>query len=207
MLGVGIIRRDSCVVNYSCGRDSGELVRHYVRPHLLAGLQTISSVIASTHGRGKRLAPAVPVRRVFQYEVRRPAGSISSSSPPPWSTCSVVWSSPKRSCSIASIARRAAWQSLSAPTSTCADSAGKPLVISHTCRSCTSTTPGCADERRADRPRVEALGRGLQEHAPGGLHERDAGVDHQRRRSAARRAGRRVGSRSAGSRPPRSRCR
>ena len=27
------------------------------------------------------------------------------------------------------------------PTSTCADSAGKPLVISHTCRSCTSTTP------------------------------------------------------------------
>ena len=37
MLGVGIILLDSCVVNYSCGRVSGDLVRHGVRAHLPAG--------------------------------------------------------------------------------------------------------------------------------------------------------------------------
>ncbi len=36
------------------------------------------------------------------------------------------------------------------------------------------------DERRADRLRVETLGRGLQEDPPGGAHERDARADHQR---------------------------
>ena len=57
---------------------------------------------------------------------RSQRAAIASSSPPAWSTCRVVWSMPKRSRSIASISRRAAWQSASAHTSTCAESAGKP---------------------------------------------------------------------------------
>ena len=60
-----------------------------------------------------------------------------------WSTCSVVcvMRSARSTCSMA---RRAAWQSTSGRTSTCADSAGSPEVISQMCRSCTSTTPATA---------------------------------------------------------------
>ena len=49
--------------------------------------------------------------------------------------------------------RRLAWQSSPRPTSTCADSAGKPDVIVQTCRSWTSTTPG-ARARRSPTTRV-----------------------------------------------------
>ena len=51
---------------------------------------------------------------------------------------------------------RARWQSSSAPTSTCADSAGKPDVTSHTCRSWTSRDAVHADHRRADLVHVDA---------------------------------------------------
>ena len=52
--------------------------------------------------------------------------------------------------SIASSSRRMRWQSSPRSTSTCAESAGKPELISQTCRSWTSVTPGCARDRRAD---------------------------------------------------------
>src|SRR6185437_12786901 len=40
--------------------------------------------------------------------------------------------------------RRTWWQSAGWRTSTCADSAGNPLVMSHTCTSWTEATPGWA---------------------------------------------------------------
>ena len=47
-----------------------------------------------------------------------------------------------RPASSGSSSRRRPWQSSPAPTSTCAESAGKPEVIVQTCRSWTLTTPG-----------------------------------------------------------------
>ena len=61
-----------------------------------------------------------------------------------------------------------------ARTTTCADSAGKPDVTSHTWRSWTSTTPGWAARSRPIASGSMPLGRGLEEHAPGLDQQRDA---------------------------------
>ena len=75
-----------------------------------------------------------------------------------WSTCSVTCSMPKRSRTSVCSARRTPWQSSPGATSTCAASAGKPVVTSQTCRSWTSTTPGWRPGRgrrpRGRRPRA-----------------------------------------------------
>ena len=89
-----------------------------------------------------------------------------------WSTCRVVcvmWSA-RSTCSMA---RRAAWQSTSGRTSTCADSAGSPEVISQMCRSCTSTTPVDRGQVGPDPVGVDAARRGLQED-PAGLSRSSA---------------------------------
>ena len=75
---------------------------------------------------------------------------------PTWSTWSVVCSIPNSSLRAArSSSRRAPWQSSPRPTSTCAESAGKPDVIVQMWRSCTSTTPGAPASRSPDRARVD----------------------------------------------------
>ena len=90
--------------------------------------------------------------------------SMLSRSPPSWSTCRVVCSIPNRSCSTSSSSHaRAVAVVVEAPTSTCADSAGKPEVTSQTCRSWTSLDAVHADHRRADRGHVDPARRGLQE--------------------------------------------
>jgi hypothetical protein len=63
--------------------------------------------------------------------------------------------------------------------STCATRAGKPLVIVHTCRSCTSTTSGrdtTAWPPLAARPGEEAGGGQVHRDAHEGDHEHDAAV-------------------------------
>ena len=117
---------------------------------------------------------------------------------------------PEALASSCSSSRRRAWQSSPGRTSTWAASAGKPDVTSQTCRSWTSTTPGCAGERVADRPRVDPARRALEQHAarlaqqaPGRAHHQHG--DEQRgdrvglaearrraRRARERRAERRV---------------
>ena len=78
-------------------------------------------------------------------------------------------------------------------------------VISHTCRSWTSTTPAWATSASPIALRIQALGRGLEEHPPGGLHQRDARADHQR---GDQQRGDRVGALEAGRRgSPRRRAR
>src|SRR5688572_3195038 len=83
-----------------------------------------------------RSSPASPKRRI---STRPPS--------PAWSTWSVVCSIPNSSWSSVSSSRRRPWQSSPGRTRTCADSAGKPDVIVHTWRSCTSTTPGAEASR------------------------------------------------------------
>ena len=82
--------------------------------------------------------------------------------------------------------RRAAWQSAPARTSTCAESAGKPLVTVQTCRSCTSTTPGSATSARPPRRgrcrRARARGRSASTRAGAPT----LAADHQRRDGEAR---------------------
>ena len=87
---------------------------------------------------------------------------------------------PKRSPTMACSARRTPWQSSPGATSTCAASAGKPEVTSQTCRSWTSTTPGHGGQRVADRLRVDALGRALEQHAAGVAQQQPARAQHQR---------------------------
>ena len=82
---------------------------------------------------------------------------------PAWSTCSVVCSIPNSVSSRRSSSRRRPWQSSPGRTRTCADSAGKPDVIVHTWRSCTSTTPGRRREPTAERGRVDSPRRRLEE--------------------------------------------
>ena len=159
---------------------------------------------AAVHGRRRHLrpAPAEPVaehvrlprdlpragRRRRRHPLRgdgrlgdsRRLTSISSRSPPSWSTCRVVWSIPNSSCRIRSSERRTSWQSVSRPTSTCADSDGKPEVTSQMCRSWTSVTPASAGHPQADRLRVEPARRGLQEHAAGLAQQAVGGAQHQR---------------------------
>ena len=135
---------------------------------------------------------------------RRP-GSLSVGAAPParspaarrpaWSTCSVVWSSPKRSCSSASISRRARWQSALGVhqhvrrqrREAARDLPHVQVVHLHHARQ--------RDQRLADLLGVEARGRRLEEDRAPRPTRAPARADHQRRRSAARRSGRRAGSR------------
>ena len=61
---------------------------------------------------------------------------------------------PNRAARSRSSSRRVPWQSSPRPTSTWADSAGKPDVIVQTWRSCTSTTPGMRAASRRPTARV-----------------------------------------------------
>ena len=97
-----------------------------------------------------------------------------------WSTWSVTWCSWYRSCSSRCNLRRAPWQSVSGDTSTCAASAGKPLVTVQTWRSCTSTTSGSAGERACDLVRVDAGRRPLEEDPARLAEERPARAQAER---------------------------
>ena len=110
------------------GAVATELASHN-RPEVREQIAKRFGGITIAHPRGHRQRDPLRDRPAAQRERQRgadpseragriaavwPGSAISSRSPPAWSTCRVVWSSPKRSCSIASISRRAAWQSLSA---------------------------------------------------------------------------------------------
>ncbi len=79
------------------------------------------------------------------YEKR--SSSTSAPRSPTWSTWSVVCSIPNSSWSRRASSSRRPWQSSPRPTSTCADSAGKPEVIVQMWRSWTSATPGARASR------------------------------------------------------------
>ena len=94
----------------------------------------------------------------------------------------------------ASISRRARWQSASPATSTCADSAGKPLETSQTCRSWTSTTPGSATSARPTCSGSRSAGAASRKiRAEARTSASPSGSSAPR--PPARRSGRRAGSR------------
>ena len=146
-----------------------------------------------------------PCRRSTVGRLSR-KGRISSRRSEVCSTWRVVCSSEKRSCSSVSSSRRMPWQSSPRPTSTCAESAGKPEEISHTCRSCTSVTPGCALIAAST-----SSGRLLRAPPRAGPGRYDGGGARRWRASRlqprARRSGRHARSLSSGRRGPRPRCR
>ena len=178
------------------------------RYELLWGERVVRSVANLTRRDGEEflaLAPRVPVRaevetfeleqanealdRLRRGEVRGSAVLVAleenrpSSTRPPgspaWSTWSVVCSIPNSSWRSRSSSRRRAWQSSPSRTRTCADSAGKPVVIVQMWRSCTSTTPGAAASRSPTRARVDAARRGFEQDRGRVAQDRPRAGEHE----------------------------
>ena len=78
----------------------------------------------------------------------------------------------------------------------CADSAVSPAPIDHTCRSCTSRTPGIDASAPADRRVVEVRGHALHQHVGRLLQQLPRRAQDQQRRRRSTGSGRSASSRS-----------